>query len=154
MCAQEHPTGAPHRSTPHEHPTGAPQPPQLPTIRLHLAPRIVSPALYAELCTAKLLPNPPARARTLLLHTGTCIPNPCSSETAGAQADHHTAHTYGRVDEAGRYLGPKAGSTAAVAVVQGGKLFVAHAGDSRCVAEAAEAVAKAPAILHHWFRAK
>ncbi len=58
--------------------------------------------------------------------------NTCSSETAGAQADHHTARMYGRVDEAGRYLGPKAGSTAAVAVVQGDRLFVAHAGDSRC----------------------
>ncbi|KAG2482439.1 hypothetical protein HYH03_018610 [Edaphochlamys debaryana] len=42
-------------------------------------------------------------------------------------------HLYGMVDEQGRYAGPDAGSTAAVALVRGDTLAVAHAGDSRVV---------------------
>eukprot|EP00775_Hariotina_reticulata_P007477 gene7477-7686_t len=44
------------------------------------------------------------------------------------------ARDYGQKDkETGRYLGPHAGATACVAVVQGDKLSVASVGDSRCV---------------------
>lgn len=43
----------------------------------------------------------------------------------------HAVKRYGMVDESGRYVGPGAGSTAAVAVVRGNQLAVAHAGDSR-----------------------
>eukprot|EP00198_Chlamydomonas_reinhardtii_P002674 XP_001692010.1 predicted protein [Chlamydomonas reinhardtii] len=45
----------------------------------------------------------------------------------------HAVKRYGMVDESGRYVGPGAGSTAAVAVVRGNQLAVAHAGDSRVV---------------------
>ncbi len=44
----------------------------------------------------------------------------------------HAVKRYGMVDGAGRYVGPGAGSTAAVAVLRGDQLAVAHAGDSRC----------------------
>ncbi|KAG2448253.1 hypothetical protein HYH02_006837 [Chlamydomonas schloesseri] len=45
----------------------------------------------------------------------------------------HAVKRYGMVDKDGRYVGPGAGSTAAVAVLRGDQLAVAHAGDSRVV---------------------
>ncbi|EFJ42878.1 hypothetical protein VOLCADRAFT_97065 [Volvox carteri f. nagariensis] len=55
----------------------------------------------------------------------------CRGELAEyAEGNVHTKK-YGIVDEQGLYQGPKAGSTAAVAVIRGSQLAVAHAGDSR-----------------------
>ncbi|KXZ57009.1 hypothetical protein GPECTOR_1g911 [Gonium pectorale] len=58
-----------------------------------------------------------------------------SDDTAGDKLKRSSSavRKYGKLDDKGRYAGPNAGSTAAVALLRGHTLVVAHAGDSRVI---------------------